>query len=177
MGSISRERSIETDGALKWEWTRYLFGRGSCWRNKGQMSLVWIQRRGPKQLISNWASCHQYRSAVDALLCISVNFTGVQGCRLWTASQAWSGGGWRLHIGSSDHTPLPQRAAWYRPSLRASKGRSSKSKLFSALAPRRWNVLPADIRSAHQLPQNIKNSLVQSLHSRPPPFFCQMYLL
>ena len=37
------------------------------------------------------------------------------------------------------------------PSLRASKGRTAKSQLFSVLAPLWWNDLPADVRTAESI--------------------------
>ena len=38
-----------------------------------------------------------------------------------------------------------------QPSLRASKGRSAKSQLFSVLGPKWWNELPAALRTAESL--------------------------
>ena len=47
------------------------------------------------------------------------------------------------------------------PSLRASKGRTKKSQLFSVLAPQWWNELPADVRNAESLTSFLKRLKTQ----------------
>ena len=57
---------------------------------------------------------------------------------------------WSDHTAQLQHS-TPSAGHLVLPSLTASKGRSSKSRLFSVLAPRWWNKLPADVRAAESL--------------------------
>ena len=142
------------------------------------MSLVWIQRRGPKQL-----------SGVMSSMQISCGCSALHLSELHSSSRVGTVDGITSLGEAACRALRPQTPARVPrsttiagclapPSLRASKGRSSKPQLFSALAPQWWYKLPAR-RVAHQLPEETQDSRVQSspqtLHSLPPPLSSDKY--